>query len=272
MSINENGFLSREMCALLPELNTKFGKYIEFAYKLNRIAQEQKNKYSCNSFDRLKTIANCLFIKILNGFQACIILIEKMMPYEASALSRTLCDPLYLLRILGNEEEAEFWKDFVRYGSVLLRKKINVAEQNPELDTDFIKKFIPKEYIDSIELNASAVDKNQFRVERLAIKAGMKTHYDVVFRHASDDIHTPPNVVNRYVEFDDNYEAKGFDWGAKDDNVDWLLLIISSILIDAISLMDKLHGIDHHHEHENIINEWKRESKAILTNRIGVSF
>lgn len=261
MSMNEDGFLSDEIGAFLPELEAKYGRYLDFAYKLNKLAQEHKNKYSCNSLDRKRTIANCLFIKILNGFQSCIILIERMLPYEARAMSRTLCDPLYLLRIFSSEIESEFWKEYLKYSSVNLRKKINAALKNPHSIFDFTREFVSEDYLNELSKRTSSVDANQFSVEQLAIQAGMRTHYDTVFRYASDEIHTPPDVVFRYVEFDENDEAKGFDWGAKDKDVDRIILDISDMVIKGIAFMDEIHKESRHMDFEKIVGEWKELNK-----------
>ena len=257
MSMDEDGFLSNEISNFLPELNAKYGRYIDFASRLNRMAQEQKNEYSCNSLDRKRTIANCLFIKILNGYQACIILLNNMLPFEARAMSRTLCDPIYLLRIFSSEIESDFWREYLKYSSVNLRKKVNAALKNQHSIFNFTREFVNEDFLNELNKKASSVDANQFSVEQLAIKAGMQAHYDTVFRYASDEVHCPPDVVFRYVKFDENDEAKGFDWGAKDKNADRIIIDISQMLIMAIGFMDEIHQKPKHKDYDIIVEEWK---------------
>ena len=255
MSFDEDGFLSEEVKLYWPELERKYSKYFQFAHSLNRMANIHKSSYACNNQDRRKVIANCLFLKILNGFQSCIILLKHSLPFEAAALSRTLCDPMYLLRIFYCDHE--FWRKYLKYHTHDLLKKINAAKANPHPVFEFTKSFATGKVISDLKHKIANFNDREFRVEELSKKAGMLAHYDTMFRDTSNEVHTPPDVIFRYARFDENDDAQYFDWGPSDKHFDRIIISTSDVLLKAIAFTDDIHGIPHTTELIKLLDEWK---------------
>ena len=256
MSFDTEGHFSGELdlyqIAILPQ----YKEYFDFIFRLNLLAQEHKFKYSCNNLDRIKIISNCLFLKILNVFQSCIILLKHLLPFEASALSRTLCEPLYLIKILL-DDESEFWREYLKQSAYLTKKTINVAKQNPHEIFDLVRDYATIEVIEDLDKKLQSFNPNQFKVENLAIKAGLKNHYDTMFRVTSNEVHTPPYVIFRYVEFNENNEAIAFNFGPATKEYDRIIIAISDVLIKSLVFMDNLHKIEHHKDFDAIVIRWK---------------
>ena len=255
MSFDEDGFLSDDIKLYWPEAEKKYLKYFRFANSLNRMAHYHKFGYACNNQDRRRVIANCLFLKILNGFQSCIILLKHSLPFEATALSRTLCDPLYLLRIFHCEHE--FWRKYLKYQNYDVLRKINAAKANPHPIFEFIKSFATEQVISELKTKLVDFDEKEFRVEELAKRAGMLAHYDTMFRDTSNEVHSPPDVVFRYVQFDENGDVQHFDWGPSDKHFDRIVISTSDVLLKAIAFMDDIHQIPHTKELGSLLDQWK---------------
>jgi len=202
----------------------------------------------------LKLTANCLFIKILNGYQACIILVQNLLPDEASALSRTLCEPLYLIRIFILEPE--FFQNYLTLDEWDRLKIISTAEHNPHEVFDNVREYATPEVKDEIISRLDGFDKNQFLAEQLANRAKMKLHYDTMFRTSSFDVHSHPRTILRYVRFDNQKHRFGYDWGPSERNCQRILISLSDILIKTLSFMDELFGIPVEKDFNIIVDEW----------------
>lgn len=256
MTINEEGFFSSDLESLRKELIKKHSNYFNLCSKLNNYAQKHKYLYKCSENDKLKLTAICLFIKILNGYQGCILLIQHLLPDEATALSRTLCEPLYLIRIFFLEPE--FFQEYLKYDEIERQRIINTAENNRHKVFDNVRKYATQQIKDEINKRLDGFYKSQFRAEHLAVRAKMKLHYDTMFRMTSPDVHSPPRTILRYIRFDDQGHITGYDWGPSERNCKRIMVFTSDVLIKALAFMDEMCAAPSCDEFNTIIDEWKQ--------------
>lgn len=260
MSFDNEGYFSGELDIYKIVILPKFKQYFDFAFRLHLLSQEHKYEYSCNSQDRAKVISTCLYLKILNAYQGCIVLLKNLLPLEATALSRTMCEPLYLIKILL-DDESEFWREYINLHFHNVKKMINVAKQNPHEIFELVRDYANPKVIEELNERVKSFDAQKFKIENLAIKARLKNHYDTMFRVTSYEVHTPPDVIFRYVELDENNEFKAFNYTPSNKEYDRVIISISDVVIKATAFMDDFHEIKRHKDFENIINKWQELNK-----------
>jgi hypothetical protein len=200
-------------------------------------------------------MANSLFLKILNGFQSCIILVKHGLPFEALALSRTLCDPLYILRIFYCDHE--FWRKYFKYGLGDFRKKFNVARNDPHSVIKSAHDTKIEDFVKSIEPKLANFSANEFKVEELAKNAGMSPHYDTMFRSTSDEIHCGPNVFFRYATINDADKNMVYNSGPTDREFSRIFVSISDVLLRAVEIMDDIFKVAHDSNFEQLRGQWQ---------------
>jgi len=255
MSIDNEGFLSKQIETKFNSIKDQHIEYLNLAYKINRYAQSRKYSYTFESSEYHKLIANCLFMKLLNGYQGCIILLKKMMPYEANALSRTLCEPLYIIKIL--KDDPNFYKEYVNLSNYQALKIINVATTNKHSIFDGVRKNITEEEIKNLKDRIDGFDHKQFDTIRLAEKAKLKPHYDTMFRITSNEIHSPPSTIMRYAQFNENDLCMKLDWGPTDKDFDRIIISITSVLMWSMDFMNDIFGLPKDTKRDEVYSLWK---------------
>jgi|WetSurMetagenome_2_1015567.scaffolds.fasta_scaffold122575_2 hypothetical protein len=255
MSLNENGFLDENIKNFKSIVYEKYRDYFAFAISLNKFAHERKYTYSCNSRDGLLCYTNCLFLKVLNFYQASIILIEHGLPHEAIALSRCMCDPLYILKIFM--DDPEFAKKYDKSRMYNTLKYIHIIKKNSHPVFKIARESITESTLDELKRELINFKPGEFKIEGLAIRAGMKPHYDTMFRIASDEVHSPSNAIAKYAKFDEAGEISEFSWGPSDNEADRILISITDMLLKAIQFTDKIHAKEKSEMLRRLEDKWK---------------
>jgi hypothetical protein len=241
MSFDENGFFDEEIQRFSSYIENKHIELFEFAVDLNKYLQKHKNIYLEKNVDYRKVICNCLFIKIINSFQAIIILAKRGLLSEATSLSRTLCEPLYLIQILLLDPE--FWRKYLKYSLFKLRKEARIKYYDPSMSAELKSHIISKNILHRFDEKLKDFNNSEFQIQSLAKKANLLHHYNNMYRAFSDQIHSSPNVIFNYAEFDNVTFDVQYDVGPSEENIEFLFLSVFDIILASTSLMNEIYDI-----------------------------
>jgi hypothetical protein len=176
------------------------------------------------------------------------------MPYEASALLRTMCEPLYIIKIL--EDDPEFNKQFIKYSAHNALKSMNVALNETHPVFDKTKEYITDDMIRELEESTAGFNHHAFKAANLAQKAGLMHHYNTTFRVSSTDVHASPVVMFRYLKKNSNGDIQGLDWGPSEKNFDLIVMSSTSTLLQASEIMDRIFNVEADDEYKIIKAKW----------------
>ncbi len=259
MPFDENGFLGRDVWILTEKIRNDHKALFELCYEINRFAEKTKFEFTPRPENCQELISSCLFIRILEGVQAAIILIERGLDTDAQVLIRGVLEALVLLKLSVTDKKFSF--EYLNYNDYC---RLNLLKQAHKSSKDgvlvAIRKHITKNDIENLEkgLRDKGFDPDKFwknfRPKKLFKKAGMFELYNSVYYVLSDFAHTNPFALERYVEVDKNGKLCQLNHGPCDDCAKMNLTAAGEFTLSAISAMCELFKIDKEKE----INELHR--------------
>lgn len=236
----------------------------DHAYRLNRLCQGLKEQFLPRDQEGQKVISNAVFIKILNGFQAIVILTKKGLKVESEILLRTILEALFILKILC--EDDEFYKKYISMDAVRRKTLITVAQKNNYAVFEATRKILTEEFLEDLEeeIRKSGVDRGDFKVEQLAIKAKLHDLYESVYRLTSEAVHSQIRSLSSYVKEDAQGKVVSFydgPIGDISDEVDTAM----TMLIAAVESMQNLYKLGALPELQALIDDVVRRRKSKST-------
>jgi phosphotransferase system HPr-like phosphotransfer protein len=242
MPFDENGFLGKDAKTFAERIEKSHIDFFQLCYDINRFAQKIKFRFEIHNKDGQEVITACLFIRILEGYQASILLVKGGFSSEARALIRIILESLILLKICC--EDANIIPKYILTDEKKRLKLMQIAHKyNDELFA-LLRGYATKEIMVELAEKVKTEDIKELIIEQLAIKVGMKHYYDSIYRLACDDIHTSPRVLERYVIANEEGDIVELNNAPKDEDARSNLLTLADFMLIAMVSMLKLHKID----------------------------
>lgn len=237
----EKGFLGTEINESISKIRDVHSDFFKLSDEFNSYCQKSMYKFDVHSKNKQEILVSTLFIRILNNYQAAILLAERGLMPQSRSLTRTLIDALFsLCAISKNEKYAD---DFIHEDQRSRLRFLNKYRElhgglPPEVNKEEIKS-LEKELQDEIQNNE--IKKKSF--EQWSKDAGMHDWYLSAYSVLSESVHSKVKDLERYLVLDENNEIKEFRWGPDDHDIENLLMtLIQSMLTGlncAFSLFDE---------------------------------
>lgn len=240
MDIDEYGYLGKDIKQYKILLTKKFKEVFNFVEELNHFFNKIKFEIDVKNDDKQGDTIIGLFTKSLTTFQAIYILYRNYLCNNAENLCRILFEEMINIGYcsLGKDEAKRYLSleliDRLRKLNKIKYGKNNISEE--ERKNFFIKKSYDKrksELIDHIKkLNLKGLlDKNgkpsaisiEERVKQINSPA-ISSYYFSFYNIASEGVHSSPNILNRYLIFDEYGLVKELHWGPKAENCKIIVL------------------------------------------------
>ncbi|MFA5780576.1 MAG: DUF5677 domain-containing protein [Elusimicrobiota bacterium] len=238
MSIDEHGFLGKEIEGYKQNIENKFKDIFELAYELNEYAQKIKFKFIIHNKDGQEVIAASLFIRILNGFQGAVILLKYGLTIESVVIVRSTLETLFVLKRICDDRE--YVRDYVKSDEKKRLKLMNIAHRNPSALFESLRQYATEEIITELKSKITKENIDEIQLETLAVKAGMRDYYDGVYRILSGISHPTPRAIEKYAVVDENRDVKSFNCGPMEDNLSETLITVIGLLNLALESVLKL--------------------------------
>lgn len=104
MPIDANGFLGDQIAEFEKEIYLNNQSIFDLCFSINQFAQAAKFRFDVPVDSQEKKAAACFFIRIINGFQATVILQQKGLASEAVTVLRGSYEAFCLLKKVVEEE------------------------------------------------------------------------------------------------------------------------------------------------------------------------
>lgn len=238
MSIDEEGFLSKEVDGFRNGIRSKHQAYFDLVERLNRYCQQAKYRLVVHNRDGQKIFTACLAIKLLNDVQAGIILLERGLASQGRSMLRVALECLVVLAKIA--QSYEFVHAYVKVGEQDRLKLINALRYNPNQEFDDVREDLTDELIAAIK-DTIGETQNRRNVEEWAKDVGLGHLYDGPYRLFSQEVHSSPRSMDQYFMSDGKGDIIGFEWGpdtGKDLRAE--LFEAARLLLVGMSKVDEL--------------------------------
>jgi len=271
MSINEEGFLSKDIELWVEKYRKENYKLFNTCKNLNRHAQSILSELEITSEDIQKIISSSLFIRLLGQYQSVFVLIERGMINEAKIILRVMLDGLFiLLAILKNEKYTKFYiNDDIEKRIHFLKRFSNNRGNHfddilQELNEDNIKKELKGLTEQKEKLEYSNLKfKGMISSKKWAEFAEMEGLYYRLYSQFNDSVHTLSRDLVQYVSVDDNGEISRMNWGPDIEGIDIVLTTAADFLCRALSGINNLFELDN----SKVEDFWREIDKFEITSQ-----
>ena len=105
MDFNEKGFLGTAIVEFSKSVEEHYAAFFEACSRINELAHAVKFELEVHNKDGQEVLAATLFLRLLNGFQATVILSRLGLVTEAKIVLRSALESLFILRLLCKDEK-----------------------------------------------------------------------------------------------------------------------------------------------------------------------
>ncbi len=238
MSIDDGGFLSKEIDGFRNGIRSKHQAYFDLVESLNRYCQQTKYRLVVHNRDGQVLFTACLAIKLMNDVQAAVILLERGLTSQGRSILRVALECLVVLTKIT--QSYEFVHAYVKVGEQDRLKLVKAIRLNPNQGFDDVRADLTDALIATIK-DTIGETQNKRNVEQWAKDVGLDHLYDGTYRLFSQEVHSSPRAIDQYFMADGEGEITGFHWGpdtGKDVRAE--LLEAARLLLVGMSKVDEL--------------------------------
>lgn len=239
---NEKGYLGEQIVEFTKSVETKYPKFFNTAYKINEITQRLKSDFAIHNEDLQEVLSACLFLRILNGFQAVVILCKLGLVFDTKVILRSIIEGHFLLKAVC--EDLEFAKKYVLTDKSRRLKWINIAKNTKDPYLESVREYATKERIEELNKEIANDKITNILTEEAAKIAGMESTYNTAYRLLSEEVHCLPRSLERYLGINAEGKITDFPWGPSDDDISLILFTSIDTLFNALQLMTNLFSIE----------------------------
>lgn len=242
MSFEEQGFLSEDIATIRKEIRERYALYFRMVDRVNSLCQRAIAEVSVYSHDGQQVIATSLMIKLLNDAEGSILLVERGLESQARSLLRVAIEALFILWNLCQDEH--FFRAYVYRSEIERLTLVRALLKNPARMFDDVRPHLTPDLADKItkEIKEAGVTKEM--AEQLAKGVGLGHMYDGFYRLLSQDIHSSPRALERYIIADDEEEFKGLRYGPMTGDIILILTTAAMVMLMAIGAINQLLGLN----------------------------
>jgi hypothetical protein len=225
MSLNEHGYLGEQIATVSQDIYNDHKEVFDVCFELNVFAQKTKYSFQAEWDDNQQLFAAALFVRVLNGFQAAIILYKHGLSIEARVVARTVFEAYFFLKKVCEEED--FSDRLIDDDDAKRLKLINSMLHDKNASSTIQQKRTELEQEKQTIVERGVSKANQIQVQQVA------GEWYSIYRVLSDYVHVSAWMVSQCLG-----DAEGFiEWGPRDDDLELTLISLGEALKASLALM-----------------------------------
>jgi hypothetical protein len=229
MSIDENGFLDSDIIKFCGLITNQHRIYFDYCYSLNRLANLSKYKIKVMNTNGQQVIAACLFTRILEGYQATIILLRYGLQVDAQVTLRSVLEAFYKLK--GICEKSDFMGKYIKDGELDQFRTLETIQKSDNPYFAPFKQSNTDNSLREIQNKISELKGAKITVKEIAKCVGLLNWHESTYKHLCDAVHTSPKLLEKYLNIDDKDNLRGLFWGPNiEGNFELIILTAAEIL------------------------------------------
>jgi len=238
MDFNEEGFLGTAISDFTKAVESRYSDFFDACNKINKLAQGLKFELQIHNKDGREVLVATLFLRILNAYQAIILVTKLGLIVEAKVVLRSAIESLFILRLLS--QDRKFLTEYVGSDEVRRLKWMNVALDSKSTLFDKLRDHATSALREELK---GKIDKNQWKELKtidVASRAGLKEMYDTDYRLLSEEVHTLPISMEYLLGADEDGDIRTFEWGPTDKGIDYVLFTAIRVLFISLVALAEL--------------------------------
>lgn len=197
-----DGFLSESSPNSEHAITVAYSEIFSSAKAINRFAHDALFSADIRSHDGEAIIISALFMRVLEHYQASIILMSRGAISSARVTIRALMEATFrICSIVKNEGS---FREFIAEDMVYRLKQINKTMNNDYPSLEDTKAVITEEFVINLKADIAKFGAKALSTEDLSRNAGMHEWYITVYSLLSKAIHTQVRDIEDYIKSDEN--------------------------------------------------------------------
>ncbi len=242
MSIDDHGFLSEDIVQVQQQIRERYAHHFDLIHRVNSFCQQGKHRLSIHSRDGQQVLAVCLLIKLLDDIQGAVLLLERGLASPCRSLLRVGIEALFILANICQHDD--FYKSFI-HGSQIDRLRLARAiRENPAPAFDDVRPYATPELIERLANEIKEAETTKEAAAELAGHVNLKHLYDGAYRLLSQDIHSSPQVLEKYLVMDDADVLERIEWGPVTTDLKLELDTAPAIMLTGFDAINRLFDLN----------------------------
>jgi hypothetical protein len=250
MDFYEKGFLGTSIDDFSKSVQVHYSKFFELSHDINELAHAIKFELKVHNRDRQEFLSATLFLRLLNGFEAVVILGIKGLLFEAKVVLRSVIESLFILKLLCEKED--FALEYLGSSKVQSLKWMKIAHETQDPNFESLRQYASPEVMDTLRKEIEQHGLRKLDVEPTAKRAGLHHFYNAQYRLLCEQVHCLPISLDPFLVQDEDGELSSFDWGPKHDDLDFVLFTNVQMLLVALESITQLFEVDKKEKLEQI--------------------
>lgn len=234
---NTNGFLAIPHSVLKPSLADTYGSSFGMARRINQDLHELIFSADVKNRDGEAIILATLFLRALEHYQGCIILLENGVVPSARVTIRALMEATF--RLCAIVKHDGLYKYFIKEDLLYRREIANKIRNNRYEFLHDAQDAISVEALERLESEISINHPKKFSIEELSRLAGMHDWYIGVYSLLSKAVHTQIRELEEYIGFDENGDIREIKYAPQLHEIPTLILASSELILFAAFAFDR---------------------------------
>lgn len=238
MNFDTEGYLSLQMDDFVNDITSKNKEIFNLSEDLNRYAQTLKFDIHADTSESSQILIVGLFAKILNSYQATIILSRYGLCSQANSINRVSLEALFVLRAI--ESDKSLAKVLIGGDSKNMEKILRKVTSNKDNVFDNIQSEVDVSDLAPLVQKNKDEDNNILKVEKWAELGGLTNLYLTMYSELSSDVHIEIRNISQYLTTNSSGIINGISDLPDTTNIPIVLLDSIIILSNAI---ESLHNV-----------------------------
>lgn len=239
---DERGFLGIQAESFRKEIVKKYGDWFDLCHEMNSFAQKVKFELVIHNRDGQEVICSSLFLRILNGFQSCLLLAGYGLVLEAEVLARSILEGLFIMRACINDEE--FLRDYIKSDELRRLSIMKASYRHSEWVFQATREIATEEKIRELEEKKKTKEIKEVNKREASKKAGLEYLYDSVYQLLSNSVHCTTRSLEAFVGTDKTGTIKRISALPYDIKLDMAFITAGQVMFLAMESLFKLFDLD----------------------------
>ena len=232
-NFDEHGFLGGRICDWVNRHRRKHADSFATGVRLNVECHHFLSGREIFPSDQKKLVAAILFARMMELYQAGLLVLERGMSAASRALFRTHLEAYFTLVALL--KDPSFLEDYLDQFYTHQKSVLNRIQNSPSVSLIELRERLDTSRID--EINALVKERNISRlsVEQVAERAGLSAVYATAYASLSGAVHSSAFDIESHIRFDETtQEIQAFRYGPSDSETERALGLMGMAMADSL--------------------------------------
>lgn len=242
-SYDQNGFLSGQIGAWIEAHQESHRDIIDRAQKLNRDCHRFLDDRSPNWDDEKQVVSYVLFIRILELYQAIIVVDKHGMTTPTQIIFRSLIEAGF--HFFAIQKDADYLNDYFNQFHIQRQKLVNRLRNSTSDLLSTHRDSIDDTLLDDVKRLIEEYDAKQISMEEVARRAGQHEIYLTAYETLSREVHASISALDSHVRFNEvTKEIEGFKYGPSQKETARIICLSGLCLAEILGEVSNLFGED----------------------------